>query len=216
MNKLTRNDGFIRLKTMNRPNWLLLTYKVPPEPASKRVALWRRLKAMGAVYLQNGVCLLPKTDDHVRRLKMLENEIRKMGGEAVILETVALDRAQEEKVVTRFKHDRDDQYREFIGRCEGFEAEIAKEFAIEKFTYAELEEEDTDLKKLQNWLEKIKKLDFYGGDLAEQASDKLRTCEALLENYAQRVFEVQDEMMGRLGNPSESGSGSSQGNGAAE
>jgi len=201
---------------MKRSNWLLLTYKVPPEPASKRVALWRRLKAMGAVYLQNGVCLLPQTDEHVRQLKMLENEIRRMGGEAVILETVALDRSQEEKVVARFKQDRDDQYREFIGRCEGFEAEIAKEFAIEKFTYAELEEEDTDLKKLQNWLEKIKKLDFYGGELAEQASVKLRTCEALLEDYAQRVFEVQDEVMGRLGGPPENGSGSDHGDGTAQ
>ncbi|RUY19887.1 chromate resistance protein ChrB, partial [Mesorhizobium sp. M7A.F.Ca.US.001.04.2.1] len=93
------------------PTWLLLTYKVPPEPATKRVALWRRLKGMGAIYLQNGVCLLPKTDDHVRRLKMLENDVSKMGGESVILETVALDRAQEDKVVARFKADRDDQYR---------------------------------------------------------------------------------------------------------
>ena len=88
--------------------WLLLTYKVPSEPASKRVALWRRIKGMGAIYLQNGVCLLPKTDDHARRLKMLENDISEMGGEAVILETVPLDRMQEEKVVTRFKADRDD------------------------------------------------------------------------------------------------------------
>src|SRR5438445_5750719 len=96
---------------------LLLTYKVPAEPASKRIALWRRLKGMGAVYLQNGVCVLPKTDDHVRRLKMLENDIAGMSGEAVILETVALDRSQEDKVVARFKADRDEQYREFIGRC---------------------------------------------------------------------------------------------------
>ena len=65
-------------------SWLLLNYKVPTEPAAKRVALWRRLKGMGAVYLQNGVCLLPKTDDHARRLKMLENDIREMSGEAVI------------------------------------------------------------------------------------------------------------------------------------
>ena len=32
------------------------------------------------------------TDDHVRRLKMLENDVSGMGGESVILETVALDR----------------------------------------------------------------------------------------------------------------------------
>ncbi|MCR5942710.1 chromate resistance protein ChrB [Ochrobactrum sp. XJ1] len=173
--------------------WLLLTYKVPPEPATKRVALWRKLKGMGAVYLQNGVCLLPKTDDHIRRLKMIENDICEMGGEAVILETTALDRAQKDKVIARFKADRDDQYREFLGRCAGFEAEIAKEIAIEKFTYAELEEEDADLKKLQNWLEKIRKLDFYGASLAEEAETRLRACEALLDSYAQRVFDAHGE-----------------------
>ncbi|MDW6022540.1 Chromate resistance protein ChrB [Mesorhizobium sp. BAC0120] len=173
--------------------WLLLTYKVPPEPAAKRIALWRRLKAMGAIYLQNGVCLLPKTDDHMRRLKMLENDISQMGGEAVILETVALDRSQEEKVITRFKVDRDEQYREFLGRCADFENEIAKEIAINKFTYAELEEEDTDLKKLQGWLAKIKKLDFYGATLADEATQRLHACEALLDSYAQRVFDAHDE-----------------------
>lgn len=178
---------------MTAPSWLLLTYKVPPEPAAKRIALWRRLKGMGAVYLQNGVCLLPKTDDHVRRLKMLENDVAEMGGEAVILETVALDRAQEDKVINRFKADRDEQYREFLGRCADFEAEIAKEIAINKFTYAELEEVDTDLKKLQGWLEKISKLDFYGATLAEEASERLRACEALLDSYAQRVFDAHDE-----------------------
>ncbi|CAN7566091.1 Chromate resistance protein ChrB [Mesorhizobium sp. LjRoot246] len=174
-------------------SWLLLTYKVPPEPAGKRVALWRRLKGMGAVYLQNGVCLLPKTEDHVRRLKMLENDISEMGGESVILETIALDRVQEDKVVSRFRADRDDQYREFLGRCADFEKEIAKEIAINKFTYAELEEEDTDLKKLQGWLEKIKKLDFYGAPLADEAALRLRACEALLDSYAQRVFDAHDE-----------------------
>ena len=148
---------------------------------------------MGAVYLQNGVCLLPKTDDHVRRLKMLENDIAEQDGDCVILETVALDRAQEDKVVARFKADRDDEYREFIGRCNDFEAEIAKERAQNKFTYAELEEEDTDLKKLQSWLVKIGKLDFYGAPLAEEAARHLRACEALLDAYARQVFEAHDE-----------------------
>lgn len=178
---------------MKAQNWLLLTYKVPPEPAKKRIALWRRLKGMGAVYLQNGVCLLPKTDDHVRRLKMIENEIGEMGGESVILETVALDRAQEDKVVGRFKADRDEEYREFLDKCADFEAEIAKETAASHFTYAELEENDVDLKKLQSWLEKIRKLDFYGAPLAIEAEQRLHACEALLDAYAQRVFEAHDE-----------------------
>jgi len=178
---------------MDTIRWLLLTYKVPAEPASKRVALWRRVRGMGAVYLQNGVSLLPKTDDHARRLKMLENDIAEMGGEAVLLDTVALDRAQEDKVVTRFKADRDDAYREFIDKCDDFEAEIAKETAAQHFTYNELEENDVELKKLQGWLEKIKKLDFYGGELATEASERLKSCENLLDAYARRVFDAHDE-----------------------
>jgi hypothetical protein len=178
---------------MAKPAWLLLTYKVPPEPAAKRIAMWRKLKSMGAVYLQNGVCMLPKSDDHVRRLKMVENDIGEMGGEAVILETVALDKSQEGKVVARFRADRDEEYREFLGRCAEFEKEIAKEIRIKKFTYAELEEEDTDLKKLQGWLEKIKKLDFHGASMAQEATERLSACEALLDDYAKRVFEAQSE-----------------------
>lgn len=174
-------------------SWLLLTYKVPAEPSKRRVALWRRLKGMGAVYLQNGVCVLPKTDDHVRRLKIIENDIAEMAGEAVILETVALDRAQEEKVVARFKADRDEEYREFLVKCADFESEIAKETVAEHFTYAELEENDVDLKKLQSWLEKIKKLDFYNAPLRADSDERLRACEALLDAYAQRVFDAHDE-----------------------
>ena len=173
--------------------WLLLTYKVPPEPASKRIAVWRRLKSMGAVYLQNGVCLLPRTDDHARWMKILENDITEMGGDAVILETAAFDRAQDDKVVARFKADRDDAYREFIDKCDDFECEIAKETSVQHFTYNELEENDVELKKLQGWLEKIKKLDFYGGGLAAEATGRLKGCESLLDTYAHRVFEAHDE-----------------------
>jgi hypothetical protein len=116
-----------------------------------------------------------------------------MGGEAVILETIALNRAQEQKVVGRFKADRDEDYTEFLDKCADFEAEIAKETKAKHFTYAELEENDVDLKKLQGWLDKIKKLDFYGAPLRAEAEQRLENCESLLEAYAQRVFDAHDE-----------------------
>jgi hypothetical protein len=167
--------------------------RVPPEPAKKRIALWRKIKALGAVYLQSGVCLLPKTDDHLRKLKIIENEIAEMEGEAMLLETAGLDRAQEEKVIARFNNDRNEAYQEFLERCAGFEGEIARESSAGKFTYAELEENDEDLKKLRSWLEKIRKLDFHGASLANEASKRLAQCEALLDTFAQQVFDAQDE-----------------------
>jgi hypothetical protein len=148
---------------------------------------------VGAIYLQAGVCVLPKTDDHARRLKIIENEIAEMEGEAVLLETTGLDRAQEEKLLARFNADRDEAYQEFLERCAGFEAEIARESAAGKFTFAELEENDEDLKKLASWLAKIRKLDFHGASLAAESNERLARCEALLDAFAQQVFDAQDE-----------------------
>jgi hypothetical protein len=56
-----------------------------------------------------------------------------------LFETAALDKGQHEKVVTRFRADRDEEYRELLGRCADFEAEIEKETAALHFTYAEVE-----------------------------------------------------------------------------
>ena len=189
---LKSNDGFITSVRMTGIAWLLLTYRIPTEPSARRIAVWRRLKGMGAVYLQNGVCLLPQTDDHVRRLKMLENDILEAKGESVLLQAVALDKTQEEKVIARFRADRDEAYVEFIDKCDDFEREVAKEIAASHYTYAELEENDVDLKKLRGWIGKIEKLDFYGGERAQEARARLSGCEAVLDDYARRVFDAHD------------------------
>jgi hypothetical protein len=174
---------------MSDQSWLLLTYKVPAEPARKRIALWRKLKGLGALYLQNGVCVLPKNEEHLRRIKILENEIIEIGGEAVLLESTGLDSAQQERIIQRFNAERDEQYREFLGRCRDFESEIRQETGSQHFTYAELDEIDEDLQKLRGWLEKIKKLDFYGAPLVGEAEQAFDSCEKSLEAFARLVFE---------------------------
>jgi len=52
---------------------------------------------------------------------------------------------------------------------------------------------DVDLKKLQSWLGKIRKLDFSGATLALDTQQRLRACESLLDAYAQRVFEAHEK-----------------------
>ena len=173
--------------------WVLLTYKVPPEPARKRVSIWRKLKGMGAVYLQGGVCVLPKTDDHVRRLKMLENEIAEADGEAVLLATIGLDQKQQEKIIARFNADRDDAYKEFIEKCVAFEEEIAEETRVKHFTFAELEENEQELAKFKTWIAKIQKLDFYKAQRGKEADERLTRSEAILDAYARNVFSAQEE-----------------------
>jgi hypothetical protein len=178
---------------MATENWILLSYKVPAEPNRRRVALWRKLKGMGAIYLQSGVCLLPRTDDHLRALKVIENEITEMEGEGVLLEAAPLDKAQTDKVVSRFQADRNEHYGELIGKCGDFDDELARETVAEHFTYAEIEENDEDLKKLKAWFAKIKALDFYGAPLATEAATRIAQCEASLDTYAHQVFARQEE-----------------------
>ncbi len=178
---------------MSSQSWLLLTYKIPPEPARRRVSVWRKLKGMGAIYLQGGVCLLPKTDDHLRRLKVLENEIVEADGEALLLTTVGLDQKQETKIVARFNADRDDEYKEFIEKCIAFEDEVAEETRVKHFTYAELEENEQEYKKFKDWIEKIRKLDFYNAPRAREATERLARSEAVLDAYAHNVFAAQEE-----------------------
>ncbi|WP_222120583.1 Chromate resistance protein ChrB [Cereibacter sediminicola] len=98
-----------------------------------------------------------------------------------------------DKVIARFKAERDEAYAEFIDKCDDFEREVAKEVAASHYSYAELEENDVDLKKLQGWLEKIGKLDFYGAARAEEARARLKGSEAVPDDYAQRVFDVRGE-----------------------
>lgn len=178
---------------MSEQSWLMLIYKVPAEPNRKRLAIWRKIKALGAVYLQNGVCVLPPINEHVRRLKMVENEIVEGGGEAFLLNANGFDKVQSDRIVARFTTERNEAYAEFIERCGGFEDEIRRESEAGKFTYAELEENDEDLRKLRSWLEKIRKLDFYGASLASDAEERLARCVDLLDRFADQVFEAQDE-----------------------
>ena len=39
--------------------WLLLVYRMPSEPTRLRATVWRRIKSLGAIYLQNSAAALP-------------------------------------------------------------------------------------------------------------------------------------------------------------
>jgi hypothetical protein len=172
-----------------KPSWLLLTYKVPAEPTKVRVSIWRRIRSLGAVYIQNSICVLPTSSEHQRQLRMVQSDIEHAGGEAVLFETLALDARQEELVVSRFKHDRDQDYAEFLDKCADYKKEVDKEVKADHYTFAEVKENDEDLKKLKNWLERIKALDFYGAPARAMAEQQLAECEEVLEAYANEVFE---------------------------
>ena len=182
------------MKYKKDSTWLLLTYKVPVEPTKLRVGIWRRIRGIGAIYMQNGTCVLPASNEHLRQLRMVQSEIELAGGEAVIFETLALDPRQDELVVSRFKHDRDQDYEEFLDKCADYKREVQKEVDANHYTFAELKENDEDLKKLKNWLGRIKGLDFYEAPARVAADQQLSECESMLDVYANEVYAREETM----------------------
>jgi hypothetical protein len=83
--------------------WVLLAYRVPREPSTPRIALWRRLRRFGAAQLLDGLVALPLDDRNRERFDWLAEEIREAGGEATIWTAEPATRAQEGELVDRFR-----------------------------------------------------------------------------------------------------------------
>ena len=100
--------------------WLQLTYKVPSEPSQKRVWVWRRLQNLGAFALQNSVYLLPFSEEVEKQFRQLAHDIREMGGEASIFSVVALDAADERRILQVITEARNNEYITVIKVCMRF------------------------------------------------------------------------------------------------
>jgi len=171
--------------------WLLLVYRVPSEPTRLRAAVWRRLKSLGAIYLQNSAAALPASVAAERAMRKLRSEILDMSGTAVLLSCAVL--AGEQEIMAAFQAARDDEYAEIVDKCEDFLAQVRKEYVAEHFTYAELEENEVDLVKLRNWLGRVIARDVFGAAERAAAQKGLAACEQSLEEYATRVYAEEAE-----------------------
>ena len=174
--------------------WLLLVYRVPSEPTRLRATVWRRLKALGAIYLQNSAAALPASESAERSLRALRNEIGEMGGSAHLLRCDPMVAGGD--ITDAYNAARDDEYEEIEDRCRDFHAEIERETTAEHFTYAELEENDEDLTKLRGWLEKVVARDVLGASRQKEAREAVAGCEEALSGFAAKVYAAEEEAEG--------------------
>jgi hypothetical protein len=171
--------------------WLLLIYRVPSEPTRLRSTVWRRLKSLGAIYLQNSAAALPAGVSAERALRKLRSEILDMSGTAALLSCTVI--AGEQEVRAAFQAARNDEYEEIVDKCQDFLSQLKKEYAENHFTYAELEENEVDLVKLKNWLERVRQRDVFGATGLEPTQKWIADCEQALEAYAARVYAEEAE-----------------------
>ena len=80
-----------------------------------------------------------------------------------------------------------------MDKCQDFLAQLKKEYDANHFTYAELEENEVDLVKLKNWLERVRQRDVFGAAGLQPTQTWIAECEQALEAYAARVYAEEAE-----------------------
>jgi hypothetical protein len=177
--------------TINRDEgagWTVLAVRLPAEPSRHRVAVWRELRRVGALSLGQGVWALPATPTFEQGLERAVTLIERGNGDALLLDARGRDQAQAERLEALFTASREEEWSEFIAECGKYQAELDRELAQEKFTLAELDEEEQSLERLRRWYRELKLRDLFRAPSADAAEQQVKRCQARLEEFAEHVY----------------------------
>src|SRR5438067_4496976 len=170
--------------------WLLISASTAGAADSLRVQVWRKLRSLGALYLQQSVCLLPARPEVVKQVRRLADRIRHLGGTARVLSMTFTEPAEEQAVIAELNAARDAEYGEVLERLPELRRELAEERARGNATYAEVEESEADLERFRTWLSKIAARDYFaapGGQAVRDAVEQAATELAAFEEAALRT-----------------------------
>ena len=102
---------------VERVDWVLLVYRVPREPSSPRIAIWRRLRALGVGQLADGVVALPEDARTREHLEWVADRVDDAGGTALLLRAQALSRKDERAMARRMSEARAAEYDDLAARA---------------------------------------------------------------------------------------------------
>ncbi len=172
--------------------WRVITYRLAAEPSRHRVAIWRELRRLGAVPLQQGTWALPAGEPFDSGLAQVTEAITAAGGQPMVL-AVADDQASVAQLESLFTAQREAEWAEFLSDCGKYEAELDGEVAKGKLTLAELDEEEQSLERLRRWYRAIRARDLFGAPSAPDAERRLKECADALERFAEQVYQAREQ-----------------------
>lgn len=175
--------------TMAEQEWILVVYRVPTEPASRRVTIWRDLKRLGALYLQQCVCILPRRDPVQEEISRITAKIPTLGGEYTRFDIPQLPADDEAKIIAAFRTLRDKEYAEIVEECETkFVKEIEFEHFRQNYTFEEAEEIGQDLEKIRRWYGRVIERDWFAAPGRAAVEAWIARCQELLNDFEQTVY----------------------------
>jgi len=153
---------------MKATSWLLLLYSLPSDRNTERVAVWRRLKKMGAVQIKTSTYLLPDEPAQHEQFQWLAQQIRDYGGDSTLVRAQEIEGLTREKVVSVFNAARDQDYaalrkslQTFIARRRKSDAAVAA----------------TELERFTRQFRELRQIDFFDSPRGHEVAMLLRRAE---------------------------------------
>jgi hypothetical protein len=174
--------------------WHLFVYRLPTKSSSMRVAVWRELRRIGALPLQQASVALPEDGGLSDKLDAIAERVRNQGG--VVYRFVLSDLSDEDRARLEGEWNalRTQEYEEIVEECETkFEREIEFEVFRGNLTAAEAEEIEADLEKIKTWFERVCARDVFAVEGRARAEAAIAKCELLLESFVQQVYDAETE-----------------------
>jgi hypothetical protein len=173
-------------------SWRVLIYRVPTEPARKRVGVWRDLKRLGALYLQQCVCIFPDLAGLRDAVDQVAARIPALGGETFLFDISRLQPTEEARIIEGFRAQRTREYAEIVEECETkFVKEVEFEHFRQNYTFEEAEEIDQDLEKIRRWFERVRDRDWFQAERRGEVEAWLARCQGLLAEFEEEVYRRQ-------------------------
>jgi hypothetical protein len=175
--------------------WSFFFYKAPSQPSSARVAAWRRLHRSGAVFLGPTACAVPARLDVGKELDEIAKDLKAAGGSSDTFRVEQMSAASEQRLIEIYNAARDVEYAELIEQAEAVLEELELEGGRQKFTFAEVEENEADLSKLRRWAGRVRWRDLFGASRREEADAAVQAAQEQLDAFARMATERDSESM---------------------
>jgi hypothetical protein len=108
-----------------RGRWVLLAYRLPREPSSPRIALWRKLRRLGVAQVVDGLAALPLSPHTREQLEWLAQDVLEAHGEASVWLAEPSTDAEHEALERSLQASVAEEYRAVITAARAAEAEAA-------------------------------------------------------------------------------------------
>ncbi|WP_281197041.1 chromate resistance protein ChrB domain-containing protein [Microtetraspora niveoalba] len=90
--------------------WVLPSYRLPREPSTPRIGVWRKLKRLGVAQLSDGLVALPADARTREQLEWIDDEVIEVGGTAGIWLAHPATTAQERRLAASMSAARAAEY----------------------------------------------------------------------------------------------------------